>query len=225
MKSANLLCIALLTVLAGCNSSTAPFDAATTAPADAVAATPPAPPMATAATAATAEAAATPAPAATAPAGDGRSLCAATEDVVLSCKLAGGQLASLCASKGISDQAGYVYYAQGAAGRPDYVFPADKGVHAKRFKRTQLGFAGNSGGYAYSFEDGGRKRIFYSISGEKGLQEQGVLTASGDAVKAEAFVACEPGSVVDDIDDTLFKFTRGWDRDAAIDRGGLPAKP
>jgi len=222
MKSANLLCIALLTVLAGCNSSKAPFDAATTAPADAVAATPPAPAMATAATA---EAAATPAPAATAPAGDGRSLCAASEDIVLSCKLAGGQLASLCASKGVSDQAGYVYFAQGAAGHPDYVFPADKGVHGKRFKRTQLGFAGNSGGYAYSFEDGGRKRIFYSISGEKGVQEQGLLTASGDAVKAEAFVACEPGSLVDDIDDTLFKFTRGWDRDAAIDRGGLPAKP
>lgn len=222
MKSANLLCIALLTVLAGCNSSKAPFDAATTAPADAVAATPPAPAMATAATA---EAAATPAPAATAPAGDGRSLCAASEDIVLSCKLAGGQLASLCASKGVSDQAGYVYFAQGAAGRPDYLFPADKGVHGKRFKRTQLGFAGNSGGYAYSFEDGGRKRIFYSISGEKGVQEQGLLTASGDAVKAEAFVACEPGSLVDDIDDTLFKFTRGWDRDAAIDRGGLPAKP
>ncbi|KQZ67816.1 MULTISPECIES: hypothetical protein [unclassified Lysobacter] len=220
MKSANLLCIALLTVLAGCNSSKAPFDAATTAPADAVAATPPAPAMAT-----TAEAAATPAPAATAPAGDGRSLCAASEDIVLSCKLAGGQLASLCASKGVSDQAGYVYFAQGAAGRPDYLFPADKGVHGKRFKRTQLGFAGNSGGYAYSFEDGGRKRIFYSISGEKGVQEQGLLTASGDAVKAEAFVACEPGSLVDDIDDTLFKFTRGWDRDAAIDRGGLPAKP
>ncbi|KRA74696.1 hypothetical protein ASD78_10200 [Lysobacter sp. Root667] len=222
MKSANLLCIALLTVLAGCNSSKAPFDAATTAPADAVAATPPAPAMATAATA---EAAATPAPAATAPAGDGRSLCAASEDIVLSCKLAGGQLASLCASKGVSDQAGYVYFAQGAAGRPDYVFLADKGVHGERFKRTQLGFAGNSGGYAYSFEDGGRKRIFYSISGEKGVQEQGLLTASGDAVKAEAFVACEPGSLVDDIDDTLFKFTRGWDRDAAIDRGGLPAKP
>lgn len=222
MKSANLLCIALLTVLAGCNSSTAPFDAATTAPADAVAATPPAPAMATAATA---EAAATPAAAATAPAGDGRSLCAADEDIVLSCKLAGGQMASLCASKGVGDQAGYVYYAQGAAGRPDYVFPADKGVHAKRFKRTQLGFAGNTGGYAYSFEDGGRKRIFYSISGEKGLQERGVLTASGDAVKAEAYTACEPGSVIDDIDDTLFKFTRGWDRDAAIDRGGLPAKP
>lgn len=218
MKSAHLLCAALLTVLAGCNSATAPTEAAATA-------TPAASTPVPAPTAAAVEADPATAAVAAAPAGDGRSLCAADEDVVLSCKLAGGQLASLCASKGVSDQAGYVYFAQGAAGHPDYLFPADKGVHAKRFKRTQLGFAGNTGGYAYSFEDGGRKRIFYSISGESGLQEQGVMIASGDAAKAESLAACEPGSVVDDIDDTLFKFTRGWDRDAAIDRGGLPAKP
>lgn len=218
MKSANLLCIALLTALAGCNA---------TAPADAGAdteATPPAPMAAAVPTVPTEVAPATE-PGVAAASGDARALCAAGEDIVLSCKLAGGQLASLCASKGVSDQAGYVYFAQGAAGQPGYVFPADKGVHAKRFKRTQLGFAGNTGGYAYSFEDGGRKRIFYSISGENGLSEQGVLIASGDAAKAESLAACETGSVVDDIDDTLFKFTRGWDRDAAIDRGGLPAKP
>ncbi|WP_157499059.1 hypothetical protein [Lysobacter sp. Root604] len=222
MKSANLLCVALLTVLAGCNAATAPADAG--ASASETEAAPPAP-MAAAVPAVPAEVAPATAPGAAPATGDARSLCAAGEDIVLSCKLAGGQLASLCASKGVSDQAGYVYFAQGAAGQADYVFPADKGVHAKRFKRTQLGFAGNTGGYAYSFEDGGRKRIFYAISGENGLEERGLLIANGDAAKADSVAACEPGSVVDDIDDTLFKFTRGWDRDAAIDRGGLPAKP
>ncbi|SFK97189.1 hypothetical protein [Lysobacter sp. cf310] len=219
MKSANLLCVALLTALAGCNAATAPADAGAVA----TEAAPPAP-MAAAEPAVPAEVAPAAVPGAAAN-GDARALCAADEDIVLSCKLAGGQLASLCASKGVSDQAGYVYFAQGAAGHPDYVFPADKGVHGKRFKRTQLGYAGNTGGYAYSFEDGGRKRIFYAISGESGLEERGLLIANGDAAKAESLAACEPGSVVDDIDDRLFKFTRGWDRDAAIDRGGLPAKP
>lgn len=216
MRSANLPCIALLAALAGCHSPSASTEAVAAAPATPVAAPEAAPAAAVPADTVAPEAGA---------AGDGRSLCAAGEDIVLSCKLAGGQLASLCASKGVGDQTGYVYFAQGAAGKADYLFPADKGVHGKRFKRTQLGYAGNTGGYAYSFEDGGRKRIFYSISGERGLQEQGVLTASGDAVKAEAYAACEPGSLIDDIDDSLFKFTRSWDRDATIDRGGLPAKP
>lgn len=221
MKAANMLGLALTMALAACSGQQAPA-----AVADQPAAEPaPAPVDAAAATAATpaAEPAAT-APAA-APAGDGRSLCAAGEDIVISCAVAGSkQLLSLCASKGVSDQSGYVYFAQGEAGKADYVFPADKSAPAGRFKRTQLGFAGNTGGYAYSFEDGGRKRIFYSVSGERGLEEQGVLTVAGDANKAESAQNCDPASVVRNEDNTLFKFTRSWGRDEQIDQHGLPAK-
>lgn len=219
MKASNLLGLALLTALAGCNSASAPGgeNAAASAPAATEAAAPAGEP----APAAAAEPAASEATAA--PAGDGRSLCAANEDIVFACKLDGGQLASICASKGASEQSGHVYFAQGA-GRVEYRFPADNAAPAGRFKRTQLGFAGNSGGYAYSFEDAGSKRIFYSISGEAGLQEQGLMTVAAGAAKADKVQACESGSVVDDIDDALFKFTRSWGRDDAIDRSGLPAK-
>ncbi|BAV97712.1 hypothetical protein [Lysobacter enzymogenes] len=218
MKTANVLGLALTLALAACSNQAAP-DAANAQPA-AEPAPASAQPDAAAATAATP--AAEPAPAA---ASDGRSLCAAGEDIVISCKVAGSQqLLSLCASKGVSDQSGYVYFAQGEAGKPDYTFPADKSAPAGRFKRTQLGFAGNTGGYAYSFEDGGRKHIFYSVSGEHGLEEQGVLTVAGAADKADSARSCDPASVVRNEDNTLFKFTRSWDRDEQIDQHGLPAK-
>ncbi|ALN58155.1 hypothetical protein RDV84_18385 [Lysobacter yananisis] len=218
MKTANVLGLAMTVALAACSGQSAPEAAAKPAAEPAATSSAAAPASADAATATTA-------PAAAAPVGDARSLCAAGDDVVISCKVAGGaQLLSLCASKGVSDQSGTVYFAQGEAGKPDYVFPADKSAPAGRFKRTQLGFAGNTGGYAYSFEDGGRKRIFYSVSGERGLEEQGVLTVAGDADKAESALGCEPGSVVRNEDDALFKFTRSWDRDERIDQHGLPAK-
>lgn len=218
MKTANMLGLALTMALAACSGQKAPEAAAAKPAAEPAPASAPVDATATAATP-TAEPAA-------APASDGRSLCAAGEDIVIACKVAGGaQLLSLCASKGVSDQSGYVYFAQGEAGKPDYVFPSDKSAPAGRFKRTQLGFAGNTGGYAYSFEDGGRKRVFYSVSGERGLEEQGVLTVAGDANKAESAQSCDPASVVRNEDNTLFKFTRSWDRDEQIDQHGLPAKP
>jgi len=220
MKTANVLGLALTLALAACSNQAAPEAAG--APPAAEPAPASAQPDAAAATAATPAAEPAPAPAA---ASDGRSLCAAGDDIVISCKVAGGQqLLSLCASKGVSDQSGTVYFAQGEAGKPDYVFPADKSAPAGRFKRTQLGFAGNTGGYAYSFEDGGRKHIFYSVSGERGLEEQGVLTVAGGADKADSARSCDSASVVRNEDNTLFKFTRSWDRDEQIDQHGLPTK-
>ena len=224
MKSVNLLGIALLTVLSGCQGGTAANGETSAAPA---AATTAATETASQAPAPATAAPAVPAPTATAaPAGDGRSLCAADEDVVISCTLAGAEkkLASLCASKGVTDQSGYVYFAQGTAGHNDYVYPADKSAPARRFKRTQLGFAGNTGGYAYSFEDGGRKHIFYSVSGEMGLEEQGVMVVADAAAKPETALSCEKDSVIRNEDNVLFKFTRSWDRDAQLDKRGLPPR-
>ncbi|MEH6420834.1 hypothetical protein [Pseudomonas sp. CGJS7] len=222
MKSRNLLGIALLTALMGCKAGEAPS-------------VPAADPAATPAPAASTDAApaATPAPTAAAPAapvaeaGDGRSLCAANEDIVMSCTIgANKKMASLCASKGVSDQAGYVYFAQGENGKADYVFPADKSAAAGRFKRSHLGFGGSTGGFAYSFEDAGRKHVFYSISGEQGLEDQGVIVApvAAAATKADSAVACEKGSVIEDEGDALFKYTMSWPKDEAIEKHGLPAK-
>ncbi|MBT2746775.1 MULTISPECIES: hypothetical protein [unclassified Lysobacter] len=223
MKSANVLAIALLTALVGCKATEAPAgDATKTTQATVASPTAAAPASTPTAT----EPAPAPAPAAAAaPAGDGRSLCAAGESVVFSCTLSGDKkFASLCASKGVSDQAGYVYFAQGAAGHADFVYPADKSAPAGRFKRSHLGFGGGSGGFAYSFEDAGRKHIVYSISGE-GLEDQGVIVAAAqDLAKAESALACEKGSVIEDEDDALFKYTMSWPKDEAIEKNGLPPK-
>jgi hypothetical protein len=216
MKSANLLAIALVTALVGCKAADAPAgDAASvTATTHATVASPTAAP-----------AASTPAATEQTPAGDGRSLCAAGESVVFSCTLVGDKkFASLCASKGVSDQAGYLYFAQGAAGRADYVYPADKSAPGGRFKRSHLGFGGGSGGFAYSFEDAGRKHIVYSISGE-GLEDQGVIVAAAtDLAKADSALACDKGSVIEDEDDALFKYTMSWPKDEGIEKNGLPPK-
>ncbi|MGO1069116.1 hypothetical protein [Lysobacter sp. CA199] len=222
MTSRNLLGIALLTALMGCKAGEAP-GASAAAPAASA-------PSAVAATAidATAATANTPAAPAEAESGDGRSLCAANEDIVMSCSLGGDKkMVSVCASKGVSDQSGYVYFAQGAAGKADYVFPADKSPAKGRFKRSHLSFGGSTGGFAYSFEDAGRKHIFYSISGDQGLEDQGVIVAPAAATaatKADSALACEKGSVIEDEGDALFKYTMSWPKDEAIEQHGLPAK-
>lgn len=154
---------------------------------------------------------------------DDRALCAVNEDVVISCSLAGeNKIASLCASKGVTNQSGYVYFAQGTAGHKDYIYPADKSAPARRFKRTQLGYAGNTGGYAYSFDDGGRKHIFYSISGAYGLEDHGVMVVVDVPATPETVLACEKNSVIETESDALFKFTDSWDHDPHIDKHGLP---
>lgn len=212
MKSLNLLSLASLTLLVGCKVADAPGGGTAAGPAttEAVVASP------TATLAMEAD---------VATAGDGRSLCAAEESVVFSCTLSGTKhFASLCASRSVGDQTGYVYFAQGPSGHAGYVFPSDKSAPAGRFKRSHLGFGGGSGGFAYSFEDAGRKHIVYSISGEQGLEDQGVIVAANDAAKADSALACEKGSVIESEDDALFKYTMSWPKDEAIESKGLPAK-
>lgn len=91
------------------------------------------------------------------------SLCdGATEQVIFSCKVKrGAKMVSVCASKLLSDKAGYVQYRFGVPGKVELEFPADrKGsqklfsyAHYFRFQvdRSQLSF--ENGGYAYAIYD------------------------------------------------------------------------
>jgi hypothetical protein len=158
-----------------------------------------------------------------APTATARSMCAKQEVVLFSCATSKGKRASLCASRGVSAEQGYLYYAYGLPGNPELVFPGEKRAPAD-FKRTQLTFAGSTGGYAYSFENGGYRYIVYSVSGAEGLEDQGVLITKRDARKAISALSCSKGSVIEDDDTALLDLTLTWPADVDLDQHGLPKR-
>jgi len=155
----------------------------------------------------------------------GGSICASDEVVLFSCKIEGSEkVASLCASKDVSDERGHLYYAYGTSQGKEMVFPEGDQPPAKLFKRTQLGFSGNTGGYAYSFEVGSYKYIIYSASGANGFEDQGIMVTRDNAHKPEVSMSCEQDSVVEDEDEKVLDMVLGWDHDAVIESRGLPTR-
>lgn len=151
------------------------------------------------------------------------SMCAAQEAVLFSCETTTGKRVSLCASRGVSTDQGYLYYAYGIPGHSELVFPGEKRVPTD-FKRTQLTFAGSTGGYAYSFENDGYRYIIYSVSGAERLEDQGVLVTRGDTRDVISALSCRKGSVVEDDDSALLDLTLTWPADPDLDRHGLPKR-
>jgi hypothetical protein len=89
----------------------------------------------------------------------GLSLCARDEEVIFSCTISGsGKLLSLCGSRGLDAQSGYVQYRFGRAGRLELEFPQarEKTQSAFRYTRytrplvTYLVLRFESNGYLYS---------------------------------------------------------------------------
>ncbi|WP_266168363.1 hypothetical protein [Dyella subtropica] len=152
------------------------------------------------------------------------SMCAKGDEVVFSCPLAGGKkVVSMCAASDVTRNAGRFYYAYGRdAAAPELVYPG-KDQGAGSFTRTHLGFAGNTGGYAYAFSNGGYKYIVYSISGERDLQDGGVIVQRESDAHAAKKMPCESGKVIDTNKDDLIDATLKWKSDAVIEQHGLPA--
>jgi hypothetical protein len=205
MKRKGMFVPLLVAFVAGCAADAPP-------PANALAAESPASMQATAA-----------APAATVATRktEAGSLCAPAETVLFSCEAKAGKWASLCASRDVGAGHGYLYYAYGAPGHPELVFPSEKRPPTD-FKRTQLAFAGSTGGYAYSFENAGYRYIAYSVSGAENLEEQGVLITHGNARSAISALPCRKGSAVEDDDPALLDLTFTWPADPDLDQHGLP---
>jgi hypothetical protein len=151
------------------------------------------------------------------------SMCAGQEAVLFACKTTKGKLVSICASRNVSADQGNLYYAYGSPAGPELVFPGHRRPPGD-FKRTQLTFAGSTGGYAYSFATGGYRYIVYSVSGAQGLEEQGVMITRGDARKAVAALPCTKGTVVEDDDPALLDITLAWPADADLEQHGLPRR-
>ncbi|GAA0242899.1 hypothetical protein [Rhodanobacter caeni] len=149
--------------------------------------------------------------------------CAAGDQVVFSCPLAKGtKIASVCATQGKSGAATTFYYAFGHAGAAEFRFPAPGHGDKATFSRTHLGFAGNTGGYAYSFANAGYKYIVYAISGEGSSRDGGVIVQPLDHSKPATKLACRATAITETSDDQLIDTTLELKKDPQIESSGLP---
>lgn len=140
-------------------------------------------------------------------------LCAADDQPLFSCALApDARAVSLCVKDG------HPYF----AGGPTRLSATPPSIAAKGITRTTLGFAGNTGGYAYAFEEHGTKRILYAISGTEGMEEQGLIVIGADASAPAKSHACLPGTFRNPDDAAVSDVTARWPEDASIARHGLP---
>ena len=149
------------------------------------------------------------------------SVCNRNEQVVFSCKIE-RDVVYLCASKTSGDDAPVIRYLQGPVAQPKLIYSSVNAASGKPLRRSHLGFAGGTGGYAYSFEHEDAKYIVYSISGVVAFQRVVVLIAPlGEAQKVDDR-PCERGSLSETDDVALIKSTRLLPSDPDIERKGLP---
>lgn len=152
------------------------------------------------------------------------SLCVEGERVLFSCAIEGGDKhVSICVSAEGAQATDRFRYAYGVKGQPELVFPDDSAPSAGVFKRTHLMFAGNTGGYAYSFDRAGYTYAVYSISGAEGLEDQGVAVFQGDFNKPRQVLKCDVSTVSTTDDELLVRQTLKWEKDSRIEVGGIPA--
>lgn len=150
------------------------------------------------------------------------SACNGNELVVFSCKIE-GDVVSLCASRAHGGAAPAMRYLQGRMTRPELVYSSVDAASDNPLRRSHLGFAGGTGGYAYSFEHEDAKYIVYSISGAEALQRAGVLIAPLSGAQKADGRPCEQGSLLETEDVALIKSTLLLPSDPDIEREGLPA--
>ncbi len=155
--------------------------------------------------------------------GHSASVCDANDQVVFSCPLVKStKIASICATPGktVGDPA--FYYAFGRPGEPELRFPASGQADNAAFSRTHLGFAGNNGGYAYSFANAGYKYIVYAISGEGASHEGAVIVQPSANAKQATKLACRSTAITETSDDQLIDATLRLKKDPRIQASGLP---
>lgn len=158
-----------------------------------------------------------------APSSTPSSVCSAGDEVVFSCPLAtGSKIASICASKSAAGTEPGFYYAFGRSGAPELRFPASGHTDNAAFGRTHLGFAGNTGGYAYSFSNAGYKYIVYSVSGAESSRDGGVIVQPSDQSKSLFKLACRSTAITETRDESVIDATLRLKKDPQIQSRGLP---
>jgi len=151
-----------------------------------------------------------------------RTHCGPTEATVFSCTLEDSRrVVSLCLSRAGKPDA-RARFASGSIGAPDVLIPVQGENSAERFERTPLALAGGTGGYAYSFQHAGEVQILYSVSGEDGLERQGLMVADTDLSTAVSDHACASGTILESDEVDVLKQVRRWPAQPRLARNGLP---
>lgn len=152
-------------------------------------------------------------------------MCARTDEVVFSCPLdKSKKIVSICASSDTGSSKERFYYAYGHVGSPELTYPAVDQPSNDAFTRTHLGFAGNTGGYAYGFSNKGYKYTVYSISGERNMQNAGVIVQNASNSKVVAKMQCQAGKITETESDPVIDATLKWKSDSGIESNGLPTR-
>ncbi|HEY8561991.1 MAG TPA: hypothetical protein VIL74_16580 [Pyrinomonadaceae bacterium] len=90
-----------------------------------------------------------------------KSLCRADEQTIWSCATTKNKIASVCASKDLAEDKGYLQYRFGTAGRIELEYPAERPGSAKKFKYsrytrplvTMLALSFENNGVKYEIHD------------------------------------------------------------------------
>jgi hypothetical protein len=122
------------------------------------------------------------APAAAAAPTKSASLCSPSEVVVFSCG-AGGRLASICASAGLTKVSGTMQYRFGAPGRIELAYPATPGKLGDNFKGGWMSYSGGGGAYV-RFANGPFEYTVFSATGKWGANG-GSLDVAGVAIRKD----------------------------------------
>jgi hypothetical protein len=152
----------------------------------------------------------------------GGTMCGKADQVVFSCPLNGGKVASICAAGGQGQESVRFYYAFGRPGASEFLYPNGNADVRSVFFSSHLIYGRSTGGMAYSFADGVYKYVVYSISGT-GARAGGVLVQSIEAPYAASEMRCQPGKITETDNDALMDSVMTWGRDPDIARpAGCP---
>lgn len=150
------------------------------------------------------------------------SVCGPTESTIFACTLEPhGDRIALCMDGRSPGQRSYYVRERGGVRA---VVP-NPGRGADAFTRSFLHYTQGTGGYAFAFNEGGKRRVIYSISGANGFEEQGTFIRPGDqAMPASGHEACRPGTVVEQPDGPGLDAVLKWPADPVNSKHGIPAR-
>lgn len=139
--------------------------------------------------------------------------CRLDESVLFACRIGeSSKVAMLCMTRSTMPVTTYRF---GDPMHPELTVTDAEAHHSKAFHRTPLTFAGATGGYVYSIENGNVTHAVYAISGDAGLARAGVAVVDATGHKA-ADLKCDLDSVQETESLDLIRRTRSWAPDPAM---------
>ncbi|WP_133501048.1 hypothetical protein [Cognatilysobacter terrigena] len=143
--------------------------------------------------------------------------CAEGEELLFGCTIASsGKSVTLCST---ARTAAATRYRFGTSSRVE-LEQVGSTAGTPTFSRTPLMFAGDTGGYAYSFQHEGTTYALYSVSGRDDIARAGIAVINAEGKKV-ADLKCEPDSLRETESLDMLRATQQWPSDPKVDRASL----